>query len=203
MISVLSDLYDSEIAELDAEIGRFVQELGRAGILDETLLIVTSDHGENLGDHGMASHKSSLHRSIRHIPLVLRLPGVFDGGRTVDDVVRLEDLFPTILEVCRIEVPPGIQGKSINGETAGRVSRAHHAQPGPLLIQKLRRLHPGADTSRLETSIDAVFDGRYHYIRYSAGREELYDVTLDPGEKRDLSGTSPTVLDRLRALLDS
>jgi arylsulfatase A-like enzyme len=200
-IALLRDLYDAEVAELDEEVGRLVEGLREAGMLDETLLVVTSDHGENIGDHHMANHKSSLHRSIRHVPLFVRLPGVFDGGRTIDEVVRLEDVFPTVLEVCGVESPLDIQGETLTGEIAGRISRAHHAQPGPRLLAIIRSRTPGADTTRIGSSIDAVFDGRHHYIRYSDGREELYDVSLDPAEEQDLSGRAGADLDRLRALL--
>ena len=124
-----SDLYDAEIRCLDELIGALVQGLRSEGILDETLFIVTADHGENLGEHGLMDHVFSLHRTIRHVPLLIRYPARFERGREVTEVVRLEDVPPTILEVCGLPPPGGLDGQSLLGETTGRISRAMMGPP--------------------------------------------------------------------------
>jgi len=199
--AVMSDLYDAEIASVDAGIGALVDALAADGILDDTILVVLSDHGENLGDHGLASHKYSLHRTLLHVPLLIRYPGTFDGGREVRDVVRTEDLLPTVLELCGLPVPKGIDGRTLTGETAGRISRAMFGraslEPGARIppAGRLRRLQ------RLRTSIRSVFDGRWHLIVHSDGHEELYDVVADPEESRDRAPDAPPELERLRTRL--
>jgi arylsulfatase A-like enzyme len=201
-LSLLRDLYDAEIRELDHEVGSLVERLREGGVLDETLVVITSDHGENIGDHGMANHKSSLHRSVRHVPLLVRYPGVYDGGRVVDDVVRLEDVFPTILDLCGVATPAGIHGESLLEGLAGRLSRGYHGKPDRSLVLKIRGRHPGADTTPIEHSIQAVYDGHHHFIRYSSGKEELYDVRADPAEERDLAGRGLPAVERMRKLLE-
>ncbi|MEN8151229.1 MAG: sulfatase, partial [Planctomycetota bacterium] len=121
---ILSGLYDAEIAALDVELGRLVAGLDRAGILDDTLLVIVGDHGENLGDHGLCSHVFSLHRSLRHVPLLVRFPDRFEPGRRVGETVRLEDLFPTILEVLDLPRPSGLDGTSLLTDGGPRLSRA-------------------------------------------------------------------------------
>jgi arylsulfatase A-like enzyme len=200
-LGLLRALYDAEIAELDDEVGSLVEGLRKAGILDETLVVVTSDHGENIGDRGMASHMSSLNRSIRHVPLVARLPGTFEGGEVVDDVVRLEDLHPTILELCGAEAPHDLDAESLLRDVPGRVSLAYHGKPNRNLLMTIQTRNHRADLALISPSIRAVFDGRHHLIVYSDGREELYDVTADPAEERNLAGEGGAVLDRLRGLL--
>lgn len=199
-LEILRALYDGEIAALDASIGDLVEGFRAAGLLDDTLVIVCADHGENFGDHGWMEHRFSLHRSIRRVPLVVRLPRLFDGGRTVTDVVRLEDIFPTVLDVCGIPAPPGLDSASLLDDTSGRVSRGTWGRSATLLTT-VRRYFPNADLSKFDVSIEAVFDGRRHYIRTSDGREELYDVAADPDETRDLAPSGSADLARMRELL--
>jgi arylsulfatase A-like enzyme len=168
-------------------------------VLDRTLVVITSDHGENLGDQGLFDHRMSLHRSLLHIPMMIRLPGTFDGGRVVDSVVRLEDVAPTVLELCSHKTKVAMQGKSLTGDLDDRTAQAVH---GTLerFEQPLREQFPSLDTRRLNRGIRSIYDGRYHLIRYDDGAVELYDVMVDPAEEHDLSVSRPGIVDRLTAL---
>ncbi len=185
-IRALSDLYDAEIACLDYEVGRFTDALREEGLLDDTLLIVTSDHGEYLGDHGMASHELGLYRALRHIPLVIRLPGAARAGEVSDEVVRLEDVYATIEEICRLPARRTIDGQSLLGEVSGRQAIGMRGSP----YQMLERLHQEEkltfDMARFSVGTHAVFDGRFHRIEYSDGRVEVFDIQTDPGEASPL-----------------
>jgi len=198
---LLSDLYDGEIASLDAEIGRLLDDLRAAGVLDSTLVIIAGDHGENLGDHHLFEHSIGLHRTLCHVPLVVRYPGTFDKGRVVGDVVRLEDVYPTALETCGVPVTPGLDGVSLSHDLSGRIARAMQS---PLEKQRpvLAELFGApAELARLLQGADSVYDGRFHLIRYADGAEELYDVSRDPGETDRAAAWDPAVAARLRALL--
>ncbi len=185
-LEVLSDLYDAEIACLDAEIGRFVLALREAGILDDSLLIIGGDHGENLGEHGLVGHLFSLHRTIRYVPLMIRLPGGERGGESNRDLVRLEDVYPTILEVCGLRPPDGLDGISLLGDTTGRVAKAVQGSPAGFLRRMNHVYNWEFDPTLPSARIDAVFDGRRHRITYSDGREFLFDVIEDPEEMNSL-----------------
>lgn len=200
MRTLLTALYDAEIATLDASIGRLLGSLDAAGVLDRTLVVVCSDHGENLGDHGLWEHRFSLHRSIRRVPLVVRLPGSFDGGRVVTDPVRLEDVMPTVLEACGLDVPARLDGASLAASLPGRVARASQGPPGEFL-DRVREAVPGADPSRFAASWEAVFDGRFHYLESSDDREHLFDTVSDPGEASDLAQQDDATRGRMRTLL--
>ena len=197
-LAMLGDLYDAEIAGLDAAVGRLVDRLRASGILDETLVIVVGDHGESLGEHNLIGHQIGLFRNLLHVPLLIRLPGRFDGGCTVRDLVRLEDILPTCLEIGGRPVPDGLDGRSLTRDLAGRVAFAAH---GPDLgIAELEKKWPEADTSGAVSSLRSVFDGRYHLIYGEESGPQLFDLEEDPQETRNLATDLPGVVARLRAL---
>jgi len=113
-ISILSSLYDAELLDLDKHCVALEALLRREGLLGDgpggrpvdTLFVVTSDHGENLGEEGLVDHKISLSEAILRVPLVVHWPGRFEGGRRVREQVRLQDLYPTILEAAGIPFDP-------------------------------------------------------------------------------------------------
>jgi len=98
-IQALTCLYDEEINYLDYKIGELVDHLEKANLLDESLLILTADHGEHLGEHGMYSHVASLYEPIVHIPLILRCPAVVKPETVSQQPVQHIDIFPTILAI--------------------------------------------------------------------------------------------------------
>jgi arylsulfatase A-like enzyme len=200
VLAAASDLYDAEIAVADAEIGALLDGLRAEGTLDRTLVVVCSDHGEGLGDHGWIEHAIYLHRTLLHVPLVLRLPGVFDGGRTVRDVVRLEDVFPTVLRACDVPMPPEIDGAPLTGDLAGRVARGVE-KASPDWVERATRAVGEAAAAPVRPARRSVYDGRHHLIVDSTGRKELYDVAADPRETRDLAAQDPATVARLEALL--
>jgi arylsulfatase A-like enzyme len=201
MREVLSRLYDAQVTTVDAEIGHLLDGLSGLGLLDDTIVVITSDHGENIGEHGLYDHRMSLNRTVLHIPLIVRMPGVFDGGREVSSLVRLEDVTATLYELTHVSPPDDIEGVPLTRDLDGRIARAIH---GNLLRAEdsLRRDFPSIDTRRLGISLRSTFDGHHHLIRYSDGRDELFDVRADPGELRDLSTTEPKILERMRRLDD-
>ncbi len=184
---LLSDLYDGEIACLDREIGGFVSDIEAQGLLENTLLVITSDHGENLGRHGLLDHKASLHRTLLYVPLVIRLPGGVRGGEVLNEVVRLEDLFPTILEVCGLSAPKGIDGESLLGDLGARKARATCGFPEKYLDSMEKRLGGRYGFERVMVNITSEFDGRFHRIEYSDGRRLVFDVLNDPLEIHPLA----------------
>jgi arylsulfatase A-like enzyme len=197
---ILSDLYDAEIRTLDGEIGRLLDRLRADGLLDSTLVVIVGDHGELLGDHGLLGHSTSLYRQVLHVPLVLRHPAWFSGGRVVKDVVRLEDVAPTLLEVCGLAAIEGIDGLSLTHDLGGRIARGVQGEHS-LMATRAATEFPNADTTALARGIRSIYDGAFHLVSYSDGRRELYDVARDPQETDDASGRAPADLARLEALL--
>lgn len=199
-MALLSDLYDAEIAALDREVGVLLDRLRASGLLDSTVVVLVADHGEQFGEHGLVEHSVGLYAPVCHVPLVVRWPGRFDGGRVEDDVVRLEDVAPTLLELCRLPPLAGIDGRSLTRDLPGRVARA--MQPAhDWWAAEAQKRYPGPGALRLARGAEAVFDGRRRLIAYSDGTVELFDPRSDPLESRDLAPSEPDEVKRLGALL--
>jgi arylsulfatase A-like enzyme len=198
-LDLLSDLYDAEIAALDREIGALFDRLRAKGMLDDAVVIVLGDHGEHLGEHHLIEHSLGLYAPLLHVPLMVRFPGAFEGGRTVDDVIRIEDVAPTLLELCGLDGFPDVDGLSLRRDLAGRVARGMQP-PRDWWSRAAEGLFPKADLTRASLGITSVFDGSRHLLEFSDGSVELYDPVHDPVEALDLAAREPDTVERLRKL---
>ncbi len=118
-IEHLHDHYDAMISYADYQLGLFFAAAEEAGKLDNTLVLITSDHGEDLLDHGFINHRTSLHESTIHVPLLLFGPGVPQGS--VDTLVEARDILPTLLDAAGMERPPGLAGHSLLATARGEL----------------------------------------------------------------------------------
>jgi arylsulfatase A-like enzyme len=158
--------YDASIAALDEHLGRLFTELERRGLLDNTVVIVTSDHGEEFGEHGIMGHAYNLNTTLLHVPLIVVAPNRAPAGARVSDPANLRDLPATILDL----VGPG---------------------PGGFPGQSLARFWdvvPDLDEVVVSSEADMVslISGAYHYIRMPDGKEQLFDYQADVTEQDDL-----------------
>ena len=111
--------YAGEVLYTDHEVGRFLEFLDSSGLSDNTVVLITSDHGESFGEHGRLGHGSALFEEELQVPLLLRAPGRSQAGLQVDTPVSLIDIAPTLLELAGIDAPGAMQGKSLVRLTAG------------------------------------------------------------------------------------
>jgi arylsulfatase A-like enzyme len=205
---LLNDLYDGEIAHVDALVGDLVDFLERSGRLDEALLVVTSDHGENIGDHGHFRHVFSLYRSAVRIPLIALLPGGERAGQVHRGPVSLVDLFAAILSRAGVAPPSGQRGgRDIMAEDEGdQPIFAEYYYP----LQALELFAPGVLEAHREVlsphlrRMRSVEHGGLRLIWSSDGLHELFDLAADPDERVDLAGDVRLAERerRLHALLD-
>jgi arylsulfatase A-like enzyme/Tfp pilus assembly protein PilF len=172
--------YDGEIAFSDELVGRFFDFLKKKGIYDRALIIVLSDHGEGLGEHGEDEHGIFLYRWALQVPLLVKLPKGERAGASVPTPVQLSDVFPTVVEVLGIpNAPPPPGTTSLLEVDAGRSVPARTLYAETLFP----RIHFGwADTASL-------VDGTWQYIE--APKPELYDLGKDPTEKENLAPGTP------------
>jgi choline-sulfatase len=167
--------YDGEIAYADELVGRLIHYLKSHQLYDRSTIVLLSDHGEGLGDHGEQEHGLFLYDEAIHVPLIIKQAGGAGAGRRVTDVVQHIDVAPTILDLAKAPIPGNLHGRSLkllldgNGPPRG-VSVYSEALYG--------RYHFGW------SELIAVTDDRFRYIR--APREELYDLRPDPKEKVDV-----------------
>ncbi len=194
------DRYDAAIAYLDAELDRLFRELARRGLLDRTVVVVTSDHGEQFGEHGLKGHANSLYLPLLEVPLVLRYPPRVPAGLRVAAPVTLQDLPATVLDLAGVGPAPGIPGSSL-----ARHWTAPSAPLGPIVAELGRGRNVDSTFPNARTWLQAAVDDRYHYIRDGLGREQLFAYQTDRGEDADLARdpVRRDVLRRFRTLLDS
>jgi len=194
------DRYDAAIAYLDAELDRLFRELARRGVLDRTIVVVTSDHGEQFGEHGLKGHANSLYLPLLEVPLVLRYPPRIPRGLRVAAPVTLQDLPATLLDLAGPGPGPGLPGSSLV-----RHWTAPSAPLGPVVAELGRGRNVDSTFPNARTWLQSALDDRYHYIRDGRGREQLFAYQTDPGEEGDLAGdpAEREVLRRFRTLLDS
>lgn len=200
---LLIDAYDDCVARLDAHLGKLFEELRRRGLMESTAIVVTADHGESFGEHGLYLHASSLYRPETRVPLLI-VPPLSNAGerRSVSTPASLHDLAATTVSLAGVSDGSPFPGTPLIGAAAqGRESRAD-----PVLIEVDAPVHspPNHGASPVfRGRMEAIVHGSMEYIKNGDGREELYDLSEDPGELRDLSGlpSSRAILAQMRAFL--
>src|SRR5690606_903685 len=184
----LRDAYDGAIAYIDDAVGKLLAGLDSLGVLDNTLVIVTSDHGEGLGTHGYVGHGTSLYTQELHVPLLLRFPRALPGGVRVPEPVSLRDLPATIMDLLGYGSGSPIPGLPLTAGlsiTAPRRAAPLHSPVVSLLEPNDEQIPDNYPVTR--GRLQSIVVAPYHYIRYADGGEELYDVAGDPLERRDLA----------------
>jgi hypothetical protein len=183
------DLYDTELAYNDHEIGRLVAALKRLGLYDRTLIAVTADHGEEFGEHGFTRHGHTLYESLLHVPLVLKLPRSEARGTRIDALTSSLDIAPTLLDVAGVPAPAGFEGMSLKPALQGRPLPARS-------VVFAEQLSP-------KEVLYAARDGRYKAIEQliPAPAEMLFDLQTDPREEHNLLPNVPEAAHGLRARL--
>lgn len=182
-------LYDGNLAAVDHELGRIRAMLESSGLLDRTVLIVSADHGEALGEHGFIGHAPQVYEEAVHIPLIVRFPkGTTAAGMRLSGFVDLLDLGPTILDLFGIGWPlgvPRLEGRSVLPMVAGAPGK-------PSVLSR----------SMAERPVFGLREGRYKFVHsLRDGESELYDLAADPREKSDLADAEPLMVEFYRQAL--
>ncbi len=199
-------LYGGDVFTADWLLGDLIAALKQQRLYDRTVIVVTSDHGENLGDHGLMDHQFSVHETLLRVPLVIRDPtGRLARGRR-DDPVLLTDLFATVLDYGRVaNRPVPAQSRSLlrrpEAREQARPLFAEYTGPRGGLLGMLQKRNPDLDVARLGRSFKTVRVGDLRLTVASDGSEVLNDLASDPGQRVDLAAERPQAAARLRELL--
>jgi len=190
MLAAVTTYYDAEVMAVDDVLRRLFAELTGRGFLDDTVVVITADHGEELRDHGSVGHDQTLYQESIHVPLIVLLPGR-DGGARIADIVSLTDVAPTLLDWLGIAKPPSFDGISLLPLMGGRgeswLSRlGFGAQPedapkpvGSAFSELLKE-----ERGLNQVHERAVISATGKLIQRVDGGSEFYDLTTDPGETR-------------------
>jgi arylsulfatase A-like enzyme/Flp pilus assembly protein TadD len=180
------NLYAGEIAFVDTCIGEVIQKLKELGLYESTLIIVTADHGESLGEHKEKTHGYFIYQSAIHVPLIIRLPGG-PKGKTVSDNAGLIDIVPTVCSLLDIAVPPEVTGKSLLPYLRGNITPKNEERY--IYCESLEATQYGCNP------LLGIVNNNWKYIHTT--RAELYDLDKDPNEQVNLV----TELDKRARLL--
>jgi arylsulfatase A-like enzyme len=187
-----NDCYDDCIAFLDDELGRLLNELRGQGLLDNTVVIITSDHGEAFGDHGHFGHGSSLYLDSIGVPLVVLSPRA-PAGRVVDSPVSLRDLPATVVDQLGLSAGSPFPGRSLADYWRSAPGQVSQGITTPALSEQADSIafepQPPSGHGHLGFQMSLVASG-HHYIRNGSGAEMLYDLVRDPFELSNQIGSS-------------
>jgi arylsulfatase A-like enzyme len=167
-------LYDSDISYNDQQFGVLLDLLQKTGHENDTMIVFTSDHGEEFWEHGRIGHGQSLRQELVHVPLWIYYPPLFPAGKVVEEGVEVMDVLPTLADVLGVKVPEAVQGESLvplaQGQGAG--------YPRPAIASQYELAH----TMRLS---------RYKLWVGGSGQVKFFDGQADPREDRELSESAP------------
>jgi arylsulfatase A-like enzyme len=188
-LELARDSYDRCIAYLDNQVGCLLAELERRGELKNTLVVITADHGEHLGEHRLFGHGCSLFRTELHVPLIIVEPRGRYAGRSVHQPVSLRNLPATICDRLGFEHESPFPGHSLARYWTAESEWLDEDRE--LLISELETA-PGEDPNHGESpacqgAMRSAIGWGYHYIRRGDGQEQLFDLSEDSAEERDLS----------------
>jgi arylsulfatase A-like enzyme len=195
------DRYDAAITFLDAEIGRLADSLRERAVLDNTVVVIVSDHGEQFGEHGLGGHANSLYHVSLDVPLVLRFPPRVPAGTQVRGLASLRDLAATIVDLAGLADEARLPGRSL----ARLWTQPGAPQEQVIAFELARGLNVNPAFPNANGPMAAVYVDGLKYIRDGEGREALFDIAGDSAEERDLAGAPEREADlrRARAALDS
>jgi arylsulfatase A-like enzyme/tetratricopeptide (TPR) repeat protein len=183
------DPYLAEIATVDQAVGELLDRLDALGLSESTLVVITADHGEMLGEHGERTHSYFVYESALRVPLIFRMPGRL-APRRLGPRVGLVDVAPTIYGLLGIESPPGLQGVDLS---ASMLQGEAPASDRPYYCEAREATKYGCNP------LLGVHRGRWKYVHTT--RPELYDLETDPLEAADLHGEKPAEVAELAGLL--
>ncbi len=180
----LEALYDGEITYHDTHLAAILDGLERRGLADDTVVVITADHGEEFFDHDSVGHGHSVWQELLHVPLIVRVPGLTEGDARVPDAVGLVDVMPTVLDALGREAPEDLSGRSLLGLLRGEAESA-----------------PPVAVSGFMNGWRTVLVGRHKLVHRTAQHVSVYDLGADPDERRDLVADRPIRTRWLRGLL--
>lgn len=193
---ILNHLYDGTLIYLDDAIHQIIDELKRLSVLDDTLIIVTSDHGEAFGEHNSLGHAGeNLYEPVINIPMIIRIPQRTMKGGKISDIVSHVDIFPTILGI--LELSPGflipqLQGSNLlapNGKEKLE-DRAVISESLTIPIKGILEIAPNCEIDQLKKYLRAVIWKGHKFVWSTNGKHQLFNLKDDPYELEDIFATS-------------
>lgn len=185
----LRSLYDAEIAYVDEQLGQLLDYLDSVGGLENTVIIITSDHGENIGDHQLMDHQYCVYDSLAHVPLLIHHPDHFPPGED-STLAQHTDLFPTLLDLAGSPDLFPLPGHSLLGAYHTSDQWSPVTQYTATHRHRFARRHPDFDPASCgyDRTFDAIVQNDYKLIRSNEGELQLFNLLDDPDEMTSVVG---------------
>ncbi|MBI5376040.1 MAG: sulfatase [Candidatus Schekmanbacteria bacterium] len=184
-------LYDGEIRHCDDVFGELLKEFEKYGILENSVIVITSDHGESFMEHGKWYHADNVYRELIHVPFIISYPPLFEKGKKIDTVVSHIDLLPTLLEIAGINPASRIEGKSLVPLLEGKGNKWEDKS-----VYCETRKYDGLDLRTI------ILDNYQYILNYKDGMEELYNMADDPLETKNLINEKKILSAEMRKILE-
>lgn len=197
------DRYDGEVLHNDHSFELLVDKLKQLGILDNTLIIVLSDHGEEFWDHGWTAHGHSVYQELTHCMLMMWNPRLFPKPLRISNPVQLIDVMPTVLDLLGLKAPEITEGQSLAPLARGKPFQRR----GLVLASRFAAMHPMGVVPENSTDSFAIVDTKWKFIYRRKAAEagirkaELFDRAADRTEQHDVSGEHPREVERMMSEL--
>lgn len=178
----LLDRYDSEIKQMDSAIGELLKLLKELGMYDNCIIIITSDHGESFGEHGLMLHTPAVYEELVKVPLIVKYPKAHNKSGRVSAPISLVDIMPEVLTVIGMPIPQGVQGVPFSQRRQNVIVERYKDKSWKWTAYPFG-----------ERSICALYEGNYKYLWASDGKNELYNLSDDPQELNNLLEQMPGI----------
>ena len=199
-------LYDARIAYADYRLGELVGFMADRGILDETIVIITADHGDFLGERGLGGHTFGMGEATLHVPLVLRFPSGVPAGTVAAQVVELRDIPYTVMKMLGAQLRTTSVYSARNLLAPSPVDRtfaySRRTQMDERGKAKFRRKKWTSHFLRYDRDVQILRTAQWQFRLYGNGERALYDTEIDPAEHNDMSSHRPEITDELHAKLE-
>ena len=197
-LEIMAATYDATLAELDDLFKSLITSLEASGDLENTIVILTADHGEHLGEHHMMDHQFSLYSGLIRVPLILHMPERIQAGRSSMPVANF-DIYPTLLELADVAPPAGWSSSAVSLLNP-QADRARLAELPATFFEPfpaVKQAYPEFDPAPWDRKLRAYQVGKHKLIWSSLGNHELYDIAADPQETRNLIEEQPELAHKL------
>ena len=184
------DAYDGNLAYMDQQIGFLFEELTERSLMDNTILIITSDHGEQFGEHGLFSHGNSLYLPNIHVPLIIRSPMNGSSKGMIDTPTRLSDIPATIMQLLQIPDHP-FPDRSIDFTQS-------YFSDNEFIISELTSTDPDNQNIDWQGARISIIDENFHFILNGDNSSELYEYQKDPFENQNLAANQDFSIEILK-----
>ena len=201
-MDAIQGVYDATLLDLDDATHTLMNGLRYRGLLDNTIVVVLSDHGESLGEHRLLEHRYSVHEPLLRVPFLIRYPASVEAGRRTEPV-STQDLFATLLDLAGLpgSEDPGVRSVSVMAEDRPGQVHATMQDPYASTLCSVVLAHPERDYTPWLHTYDAMIEGDLKLVARGDGERALYDLAADPGENEDRSEAAIADTTRMAAHL--